>query len=203
MVICTYSMHQSGLGIGHQNKHIGIFAMCINPQINVRADVDSRTTNTRKEQRWHQHFGREKIVKDSRQEVIGETFCPLGLISLRTEASIGIFDHDRSLGYELVPRIVQKMCGGSELWLIRTGAVCITWFPKFNGSVRVSRLEAGLAVFMCTHHVVLASFVFRLSSLSLLCSCAHRCGCLSLYIINYLHLCLPRHCTLGSSSFLL
>ena len=40
--------------------------------------------------------------------------------------------------------------------------------------VRVSRFEAGLAVFMCTHRMVLASFVFRLSSLSLLCSCAHR-----------------------------
>ena len=47
---------------------------------------------------------------------------------------------------------------------------CLGWY------VRVSGFEAGLAVFMCTHRVVLSSFVFRLSSLSLPCSCAHHWG---------------------------
>ena len=47
-------------------------------------------------------------------------------------------------------------------------------FPPDN--VSVSGFEAGLAVFICAHRVVLGSFVFvfRLSLLSLLYSCAHR-----------------------------
>ena len=43
-----------------------------------------------------------------------------------------------------------------------------------SSNVTVSGFEAGLAVFMCTQRVVFASFVFRRSPLSLLCSCAHR-----------------------------
>ena len=45
--------------------------------------------------------------------------------------------------------------------------------------VSVSGFEAGLAVFMWTHHVVLASFVFRLSSPSL-SALVRTVGCLSL-----------------------
>ena len=53
-----------------------------------------------------------------------------------------------------------------------------------GGNVRVSGFEAGLAVFICTHRVVLGSFVFRLSSLHLLFSClfsvlVRTAGCLS------------------------
>ena len=51
-----------------------------------------------------------------------------------------------------------------------------------GGNVRVSGFEAGLAVFICTHRVVLGSF--RLSSLHLLSSClfsvlVRTAGCLS------------------------
>ena len=96
-------------------------------------------TQEKDTERWHQHVGREKIVlkhqdKDTRQEVIGEMFCPLSLVSLRNEASICIviFDHDRSLGHELVSRILRKVCGAV---MNLEGAVCITsWFPKLNGS---------------------------------------------------------------------
>ena len=54
-----------------------------------------------------------------------------------------------------------------------------------GGNVRVSGFEAGLAVFICTHRVVLGSFVFRrFSSLHLLSSCLFSVlvrtpGCLS------------------------
>ena len=53
---------------------------------------------------------------------------------------------------------------------------CLRYGRK-SADVRVSGCEAGLAVFICTHRVVLGSFVFRLSLvflLFLLCSCAHR-----------------------------
>ena len=66
-----------------------------------------------------------------------------------------------------------------------------------GGNVRVSGFEAGLAVFICAHRVVLGSFVFvfRLSSFSSLLLCVPLGACLL-----PLHLCLLRHCTLGSSS---
>ena len=49
-------------------------------------------------------------------------------------------------------------------------------FMAKSSTVRVSGFEAGLAVFICAHRVVLGSFVFvfRLSLLSLLYSCAYR-----------------------------
>ena len=64
----------------------------------------------------------------------------------------------------------------------------------------MSGFEAGLAVFMCTHRVVLASFVFLLSffSVSSLLLCAPLGACLL-----PLRLCLPRHYILGSSFSLL
>ena len=83
-----------------------------------------------------------------------------------------------------------------------------SWFRSFFSllvrmeiiGVRVSGFEAGLAVFMCTHHVVPTSFVFLLSFFSV--SSLLLCAPLGAFLLP-LHLCLLRHRSLGSSSSLL
>ena len=52
-----------------------------------------------------------------------------------------------------------------------------SWLAGSN--VRVSGFEAELAVFMCTHRVVLASFVFHLLSSCLFSALVRTAGCLS------------------------
>ena len=72
-----------------------------------------------------------------------------------------IFCQTMPLGPTNLPcRSIYHHCGGKSRMIEKVS--------------RVSGFEAGLAVFMCWHRVVLVSFVFHLSSLSLPCSCAHR-----------------------------
>ena len=69
-----------------------------------------------------------------------------------------------------------------------------------GGNVRVSGSEAGLAVFICTHRVVLGSFVFRLFIVSPAVFSLFLCTPLGACLLPH-HLRLSRQAvTLGSSS---
>ena len=48
IICCTYRNHESRLSISNQYKHICIQTVLINPQVKVRADV-----NTRAKKEWH------------------------------------------------------------------------------------------------------------------------------------------------------
>ena len=63
--------------------------------------------------------------------------------------------------------------------------------------VRVSGFEAGLAVFMCTHRVVLASFIFLFFLFCLFSALVHT----AMYLSPSPSFVVARQCTLGSSSF--